>query len=123
MMAMPYSTRLGGVCWIPSALRMRNITTAIFRNPVIVTTNSGMRPAAVRTTMTPRMLTLASGIVEQPCDPDAQAVADLDQVAATNATTVRQNVDAVFERPLQRNKRTGRQLPDFRKRQLDSPQF
>src|SRR5258708_40247915 len=100
---------------------MRNITTAIFRNPVIVTTDSGMRPAAVKTTMTPRMLTLLSAMVEQPCDRETQAVADLDQVAATDATTVRQNLDAVFERPLQRNERTRRQLPDFRKRQLDAP--
>src|SRR5215475_15010271 len=103
MMAMPYSSRLGGVCWIPSALRMRNITTAILRNPVIVTTNSGMSPAAVKKTTMPRMFILASGIVEQPCDPDAHAVADLDQVAATDATSVREDVDAVFERPQHRN--------------------
>src|SRR5215470_6225478 len=102
---------------------MRNITTAIFRNPVIVTTNSGMRPAAVNKTMTPRTLTLPSDIVEQPCDPDAQAVADLDQVAATDATAIRQNVDAVFERPLQREERARCQVPNLRERQLDAPQL
>src|SRR5215468_6283988 len=102
---------------------MRNMTTAIFKKPVIVTTNRGMRPAAVKKTTTPRMLTLASDIVEKPCDPNTQAVADLDQIAPTDATTVRENVDAVFERPLQREQRTRHQLPDLCKRQLNASQF
>src|SRR5215469_7273455 len=102
---------------------MRNITTAIFRNPVIVTTKNGMRPASVRKTMTARIFTLPSGMVEQPHDPDAQTVANLNERATADAASVRDDVDAVLERACQRKKRAGCQLSNLRERHFEASQL
>src|ERR1700733_8981965 len=51
-MAMAYSTSVGGVCCVPSALRTRKSTTEILRNAVVVITANGISPIAAVAMMT-----------------------------------------------------------------------
>src|SRR5215471_1817218 len=82
-----------------------------------------MRPAIVRKTMTPRTFTLPSGIVEQPHDPDAQAVANLDERATADAPSVCDDVDAVLERTSERDERSRGELSDLAERHFEASEL
>src|SRR5215831_2783614 len=98
---------------MPSALRMRKSTTEILRKPVIVTTNSGMSAAIVTKMMMVTMLKLLSGIVGEPRNPHAEAVADPHQHAAPDAPAVCDDVERVIDGACQRHERSRREFGDL----------
>src|SRR5262245_42287945 len=100
---MPCSTSPDGLCCRPSALRTINRTIDILRNAVMVATASGISAIAVTKMRTPTILKFASGMLEQPRDPHAEAFADPDQRAMADAPAVGDDVEHLVERARQRN--------------------
>src|SRR5262245_43109383 len=123
MSAMPYSTRPGGLCCRPMALRTMNSTTDILRNAVSVATAIGSRAAAVTKIRTPTILTPGSGMLEQPGDAHAEAVADPHQRSMTDALAVGNDVERLIERPHQRNQRARRERGQLLQRHIDAAQL
>src|SRR5262249_2496409 len=114
---------LGGLCCRPRALRTMNRTMEILRNAVMVATASGISAIAATKMRTPTILMLVSGMLEQPGDPHAEAVADTDEHALADALAVRDDVERSVERAREGNERAWRQRGDFAQRQLDPAQL
>src|SRR3954463_15834555 len=112
MRAIEYSTRVGGVCCRPMALRMMNITTEIFRKAVIVTMINGNSPRAVMKMIMPTVLG-ASFIAGKAHDSDPEAVPDLPQRAAAQPPAVGHDVERFVDGAGQRDPR-GRRPPPGR---------
>src|SRR4029453_7972001 len=97
MRAIEYSTRVGGVCCRPVALRRMNITTEILRKAVIVTMKNGNSPSAVRKMIIPTVLG-ASLIADDAHDSHTETLPDPHQRAAPQPPAVGHDVDRLVER-------------------------
>src|SRR4051812_231484 len=92
MRAIEYSTRVGGVCCSPMALRMMNITTEIFRKAVIVTMINGSSPIPTIKMSRPIVLG-ASFMASEAHDSYTETLPDLHQRAATQPPAVGHDVE------------------------------
>src|SRR4051812_25825647 len=120
--AIEYSTRVGGVCCRPMALRMMNITTEIFRNAVIVTMMNGNSPRAVMKMIIPTVLG-ASFMAGDAHDSYAEAAPNLHQRAAAQPRAVGHDVERLVGRSAQRHQRPRRQALELTERKLDAAGF
>src|SRR6185369_1159319 len=102
MRAIEYSTRVGGVCCRPIALRMMNITTEILRKAVIVTMINGSIPSAAMKMIRPTVLG-ASFIAGEAHNSYTETVPDLHQCAAAQPPAVGHNIERLVDRTGQRH--------------------
>src|SRR5882757_6253475 len=122
MRAIEYSTRVGGVCCRPMALRTMNITTEIFRKAVIVTMINGNSPRAVMKMIRPTVLG-ASFMADDAHDSYTETLPDLHQRAATQPPAISHDVERLVGRAAQRHQRTRRQALELAERKLDAADF
>src|SRR6185369_11330081 len=119
MRAIEYSTRVGGVCCRPMALRMMNITTEILRKAVIVTMINGNSPGAAMKMIRPTVLG-ASFIAGDAHDSYTETFPDLHQRAATQPPAVGHDVERLVDGARQRHQRAWRQALQLAERKLDA---
>jgi len=96
---MAYSTSVGGVCCVPSALRSRNKTMESFRNAVVVMMTNGMSATAAVATMSGSRA--VSPILADPGDLHADCPGHLDQTAAADPPAVGDDVHRLVRVALQ----------------------
>src|SRR6185369_2366039 len=122
MRAIEYSTRVGGVCCRPRALRTMNITTEILRKAVIVTMINGSSPSAVIKMIRPTVLG-ASFIAGEAHNSYTETFPDLHQCAATEPPAVGHDVERLVDGAGQRHQRAWRQALQLTERKLDAADF
>src|SRR4051812_45895446 len=119
MSARPFRTRLGGICWMPRALRTRESTTTNLMKEVTMTAMKGARPSTPRVTaragiwerlpaatMSGRLrrrnrncafrLSIRTRLQAQGQDADAGAAVDHQQCADTGGLPVHANAHPAF---------------------------
>src|SRR5215510_3086841 len=95
----------------------------IFRNPVMVTTASGIRPIVATTMMMPMRLGSKLVIRREPLDAHTDAVANLHQAAVADPAAIGHDVDGTLARLCQREHIARAQPTNLRQRHVEAPDF